>query len=70
METLKINGAERQFAPGRMPETLAALVEELNLDASSLVAEVDGVVVPAVQFDQTPIAPGQSIELIKFMGGG
>ena len=70
MDSLKLNGAERQFASGQMPATLAALVEELNLEAGSLVAEVDGTIVPAAQFAQTPIAPGQSIELIKFMGGG
>ena len=70
MDTLKVNGAERQFAPGQMPATLAALVEALNLDAGSLVAEVDGTIVAAGQFAQTSLSPGQSIELIKFMGGG
>ena len=70
MESLRINGAQRQYAPGQIPATLAALVEELNLDAGSLVAEVDGAIVAAGQFAETPIAAGQSIELIKFMGGG
>lgn len=70
METLRLNGAERRFEPGRMPPTLAALLEELNIDGAAVVAEVDGTIVSADQFAQTSIAPGQSIELIKFMGGG
>lgn len=70
MESLRVNGVERQFASDRMPMTLAALVRDLNLDEAALVAEVDGTIVPAAQFAQTAITPGQSIELIKFMGGG
>jgi thiamine biosynthesis protein ThiS len=70
MESLKVNGVERRFASGRMPATLGELVCDLNLDAAALVAEVDGAIVSAGQFAQTPIAPGQCIELIKFMGGG
>ncbi len=70
MESLRVNGVERPFASDRMPATLGELVNDLNLDAAALVAEVDGTIVPAGRFAQTPIAPGQSIELIKFMGGG
>ena len=70
METLRLNGAERRFEPGRMPATLAALLKELNIDEAAVVAEVDGKIVPVDRFAQTSIVPGQSIELIKFMGGG
>jgi thiamine biosynthesis protein ThiS len=70
MESLRVNGVERQFASDRVPATLAALVSDLNLDAAALVAEVDGTIVPSGQFADTQIAPGQCIELIKFMGGG
>ncbi len=70
MDTLTLNGVERDFAPGQMPATLAALLADLKLDAAACVAEVDGAIVPAAKFAETPVAPGQSIELIKFMGGG
>lgn len=70
METLRLNGVERQFAAGRMPATLDELLKELNVDAAAAVAEVDGAIVPAARFAETPVAAGQSIELIKFMGGG
>ncbi|MBN1361313.1 MAG: sulfur carrier protein ThiS [Sedimentisphaerales bacterium] len=70
METLKLNGVERQYASGQMPATLAALLADLGVDGSAVVAEVDGAIVPAAGFAETPVAAGQSIELIKFMGGG
>jgi thiamine biosynthesis protein ThiS len=70
METLKLNGVERHFAPGQMPGTLAALLDDLDIDAATVVAEVDGTIVSARAFGETTLAPGQSIELIKFMGGG
>jgi thiamine biosynthesis protein ThiS len=53
-----------------MPATLAALLEKLGIGAATVVAEVDGQIVPPEAFARTQIRSGQTIELIKFMGGG
>jgi sulfur carrier protein len=70
MESLQINGRAHQFSPEEMPATLCALLEKLGIAAATVVAEVDGQIVTAEQFARTEIRDGQTIELIKFMGGG
>ena len=70
MKTLTINGAERQFAAEAMPGTLAELVDELGLAGATVVAEVDGAIIRPEAFATTPLEEGQTIELVKFMGGG
>lgn len=70
MKSLQINGRAHQFAPAEMPATLCALLEKLGIGAATVVAEVDGRIVTPEQFAQTEVRDGQTIELIKFMGGG
>ncbi|MBN1507525.1 MAG: sulfur carrier protein ThiS [Sedimentisphaerales bacterium] len=70
MGSLQINGEARHFSPDEMPATLAGLVEKLGLVAATVVAEVDGRIVRPGEFSRTAISDGQSIELVKFMGGG
>lgn len=69
MEKLKINGSERQF-PSGMPRTLAELLEQLSINQATIVAEVDGNIIERRDFAQTTLSNGQSIELIRFVGGG
>jgi sulfur carrier protein len=70
MKSLQINGQARQFTPEEMPATLAALLEKLGIRAATVVAEVDGEIVRPEDFARTAVCEGQTIELIKFMGGG
>jgi len=70
MKSLRINGRRQQFAPQEMPATLSALLEKLQIEATTVVAEVDGRVVRPEEFARTEVRDGQTIELIKFMGGG
>lgn len=70
MKSLTVNGVRRPFAAEAMPGTLAELLDELGLATTTVVAEVDGAIVPPERFASTPLADGQSIELIQFMGGG
>ena len=70
METLKVNGAEKQFPAGQLPTTIAELLRQLGINEATVVAEVDGRVVARKEFAQTQICDGQSIELVRFMGGG
>ncbi|MCL5279059.1 MAG: sulfur carrier protein ThiS [Planctomycetes bacterium] len=70
MKSLQINGQIRQFLPQEMPSTLSALLEKLGIGATTVVAEVDGQIVRPEEFTRTAVRDGQTIELIKFMGGG
>jgi sulfur carrier protein len=70
MKSLQINGQRRQFPPQEMPTTLAALLEKLGIGAATVVAEVDGQIVQPEEFARTAVCDGQTIEFIKFMGGG
>lgn len=69
METLRINGVEKQFPDG-LPQTLTELLKELNINAATVVAEVDGQIVEREKFAETKLHNGQTIELVRFMGGG
>ncbi|MBL7215996.1 MAG: sulfur carrier protein ThiS [Phycisphaerae bacterium] len=68
-EILKINGQEKTFEEG-LPATLSELLENLKIDAATVVAEIDGQIVERKDFAQTNLTAGQSIELIRFVGGG
>ncbi len=69
MEVLKINGAEKQF-PAGIPATVAELLEQLGIEAATVVAEIDGRVVESERFTETQLGNGQSIELLRFVPGG
>jgi thiamine biosynthesis protein ThiS len=70
MDVIKINGVEKQFPSGQLPSTVAELLEQLNIKAATIVAEVDGRIVERRKFEQTKLRNGQSIELVRFVGGG
>lgn len=66
---LRINGAERTFEQG-LPSTLNELLALLEIDAATVVAEIDSKIIERKAFAQTTLAEGQAIELIRFVGGG
>ena len=70
MKTLKINGTEKNFPAEQLPATLKQLLEQLGVNAATVVAEVDGQIIERANFDQTQLAQGQSIELVRFVPGG
>ncbi|MFZ0034354.1 MAG: sulfur carrier protein ThiS [Sedimentisphaerales bacterium] len=70
MEVLKINGVEKEFAAGQLPSTVAELLERLDIKAATAAAEVDGQIVERKKFAETRLRNGQSIELVRFVGGG
>lgn len=69
MDTLKINGKEKKFAEGKMPTTLSELLEKLEIN-QAVVAELDGQIIEQKDFAATGLKAGQSIEIIRFVGGG
>ncbi len=70
MGILKINGVDKQFPVGQLPSTVAELLEQLDIKAATVVAEVDGQIVEHKKFAETKLCNGQSIELVRFVGGG
>jgi sulfur carrier protein len=70
MEMLKINGVERQFPAGQLPSTVAKLLEVLDIDGATAAAEIDGEIIDREKFAGTKLCNGQSIELVRFIGGG
>ena len=69
-ERLKINGVEKRFPPGQLPATVAELLEQLGIEAATVVAEIDGEIIEREKFAQRRLCNGQSIELVRFAGGG
>ena len=70
METLKINGREKHFPVGQMPGTLTELLGRLDIDEATVVAEINGEIIKRKEFARTRLRPDQSIELVRFVGGG
>ena len=69
MDVLIINGREKSFPDG-IPPTLGELLDRLNISQATVVAQLDGEVVARDKFAQTTLSSGQSVELIRIMGGG
>ena len=69
MEILKINGTEKHFPDG-LPATLIELLKVLNINAATVVAEIDGKIIAKEDFARTSLSTGQAVELIRFVGGG
>ena len=60
-----VNGEPR---PGA--RDVAALVAELGLDVRKVAVERNLQIVPRSLFTATPLADGDRIELVQFVGGG
>jgi sulfur carrier protein len=70
MEVLTINGVQKQFSKGELPRTVAKLLERLNINEATVVAEIDGRIIQKQNFADTSLSEGQCIELVRFVGGG
>lgn len=69
METLRVNGVEKEF-PDRVPATVAELLDQLGIEQATVVAEIDGQIIEREKFAETNLQKGQNIELVRFVGGG
>ena len=63
---LTVNG-QPMMAQAR---TLAALLRQLDLQDSAVVAELNGNIVPRENFACSLLSEGDKIELVRFVGGG
>jgi thiamine biosynthesis protein ThiS len=69
MEMLRINGSEREF-PGGLPQTLTELLDQLGINQATVAAEIDGKIVESGKFANTQLSNNQTVELVRFVGGG
>lgn len=62
-----VNGEERDLTPD---STLADLLQQLGLNPKVVVAQRNGDIVPREDFSATILADTDTIDLIRFVGGG
>ena len=62
-----LNGEPRRV-PG--PSTVASLLHHLSLDPRTVVVELNRKIVRRAQLEDTSLAPGDTVELVHFVGGG
>jgi thiamine biosynthesis protein ThiS len=70
MASLTVNGEKMEFEPGAFPATLSELLGRMNIAEATVVAEIDGEIVERSRFASASLRDGQTIELIRFIGGG
>lgn len=64
---LRINGESREVP---QLDSLAALVEHLDMKADRLAIELNRDIVPRDQWASTALKDGDSLEIVHFVGGG
>jgi thiamine biosynthesis protein ThiS len=69
MTAFIINGENKIFE-NDVPSTLKNLLAILKVDEATVVAEVNGQIIPRCSFNDTALHDGCKIELVRFVGGG
>lgn len=69
METLQINGRQKEFPDG-LPPTVADLLAQMKISPAAVLVQIDGQTVKRDDFGQTKLSPGQSLEVLRILGGG
>jgi len=64
---IKVNGKDY---PLQAPITVGALVESLALNTSQVAIERNLEIVPRSRWNETQLSEGDSIEVVRFIGGG
>lgn len=52
------------------PLTIASLLAHLDIDARRVAVELNEAVVKRAMYGETPIHPGDAVEIVNFVGGG
>jgi sulfur carrier protein len=65
---LTVNGTPRTFDPQVL--TVAHLIRELALEGKRVAVEKNGSIVPRSRYGDTPVGPGDSLEIVAAVGGG
>ena len=65
--TITLNGEPHEIADGT---SIAALLDQLGLDPRQVAVERNREIVPRASYPATPLAPGDHLEVVTFVGGG
>lgn len=65
--TITVNGAPVAVPAGT---TVSALLKLLDVEAAQIAVELDGRVAAREAWSDTAIAPGDTLEIVRFVGGG
>lgn len=65
--TIHLNGVPAEAPDG---ESLSRLLERLGIDPRRVAVERNGAIVPKGRYAETPLAAGDRIEIVQFVGGG
>jgi len=66
MKDITLNGEPRRSAAA----TIADLVRELELPPEKVAVERNGEIVPRSTLEDAPLAAGDTLEIVHFVGGG
>ena len=69
MISVIVNGEERRLEEGATVEDLLELLE-VKRRGRGLAVERNREIVPRTAYEQTPLAEGDSIEIVTLVGGG
>ncbi|MBI4309165.1 MAG: sulfur carrier protein ThiS [Candidatus Omnitrophica bacterium] len=64
---LTINGQTKNISNAA---TVADLAAQFCPNRKSIIAEINGAIVPCGQWDKTILKEGDAVELVAFVGGG
>ena len=68
MVFVTVNGQPRTVPPESA--SVAALVRELGFDGKRIAVERNGEIVPKSRYDATTLADGDTLEIVRAVGGG
>lgn len=68
--SITVNGENREYAASVFPATVLALIESLDINPQLVVAEVNGDIIKRDNFAGHALADGDTVELVRFVGGG
>lgn len=66
--TIVLNGTPREFPDESL--TVTGLLERLDLGPQPVLVERNGLAVLKREFDQEPVAEGDTIEIVRMVAGG
>jgi sulfur carrier protein len=68
MSAIIVNGTPRALPAHAC--TLADLLRELDLEGRRIAVERNGAIVPRSRYAETPLAAGDTLEIVGAVGGG
>lgn len=65
--TIRVNGEDRPVAAGT---TVTRLLEQLGVSTARVAVERNFEIVPKVRYAEVQLQPGDTVEIVQFVGGG